>query len=270
VGNYFDPEPPSLEKTVASLNGIPLVYEPGTKIKYSNAAIAVVGRVVEVVDGRPFATAVRERVLTPLGMTSSDFEPTAAVKKNLAEGVMWNYHGREFQAPTFELGISPAACMYSNVTELGSLMSTVFAGGKGSKGPMLKAESLVQMLTLQFSMPDAKRGFGLGFFVDELDGHQRVGHSGAMYGFVTVPPDGEARRRCDCQPGHCRLVDASCGECGIAAPHRGEVRQAIGETRWANACLPSDRAQVGRQVRRRAAARVDRGGWQALLPRSEG
>ena len=36
---------------------MPLVYEPGQRIKYSNAGVAVVGRVVEKVDGRPFAEA---------------------------------------------------------------------------------------------------------------------------------------------------------------------------------------------------------------------
>src|SRR4029079_18059238 len=95
-----------LAKTVASLNGIPLVYEPGSKLKYSNAAVAVVGRVVERVDGRPFARAVRERVLAPLGMTASDFEPAPSITKNLSEALMWTYHGREFPAPTLELAES--------------------------------------------------------------------------------------------------------------------------------------------------------------------
>ena len=30
-----------------------------------------------------------------------------------------------------------------------------------------------------------KEGFGLGFFLDELDGRRRVGHGGAIYGFST-------------------------------------------------------------------------------------
>src|SRR5262249_34408190 len=107
VGSYFDPDAPSLERTVASLNGVPLVYEPGARTKYSNAAIAVIGRVIEKVDGRPFARAVRERTLGPLGMAASDFEPTPAVKKHLSEALMWTYHGREFPAPTFELGEFP-------------------------------------------------------------------------------------------------------------------------------------------------------------------
>jgi CubicO group peptidase (beta-lactamase class C family)/D-alanyl-D-alanine dipeptidase len=183
LGSYFDPDPPSLQKTVESLNGVPLTYEPGAKIKYSNAAIAVVGRVVEKVDGRPFPQAVRERVLKPLGMTASDFEPTAAVKKNLAEAEMWSYHGKRFTAPTFELGESPAGCMYSNVQDLARFMKVVLAGGK--EASPLKPDTLKQMLTPQFADKDAKNGFGIGFALNQLEGKLRVGHGGAIYGFST-------------------------------------------------------------------------------------
>src|SRR5262249_62192520 len=47
VGNYFDPTSPTLAQTVASLNQTKLVYPPESRIKYSNAAIATVGLVLE-------------------------------------------------------------------------------------------------------------------------------------------------------------------------------------------------------------------------------
>src|SRR3984957_1692687 len=59
VGNYFDPDGPSLAKTVQSLNDTDLVYEPGAKTKYSNAGIAVVGLVVERMQKQPFARYLR-------------------------------------------------------------------------------------------------------------------------------------------------------------------------------------------------------------------
>jgi serine beta-lactamase-like protein LACTB len=98
---------------------------------------------------------------------------------------MWTYHGREFAAPTFELGEAPAGCMYSTVTDLARFMSAVFAGGKGPNGRVLQEATLRAMLVPQFDKPDAKEGFGLGFMLGELDGHRRVGHGGAIYGFST-------------------------------------------------------------------------------------
>lgn len=184
-GSYFDPEPPSLAQTIASVNDIPLVYEPGQKIKYSNAAIAAVGLTVETVDGRPFAQAARQRILKPLGMSSSDFEPTDAVKKKLSKAVMWTYHGRDFPAPTFELGEGPAGCMYSTVNDLSKFISAMFAEGQGVNGRVVKAATLKEMLTPQFAKKDETTGFGLGFALGELEGQRRVGHGGAIYGFST-------------------------------------------------------------------------------------
>ena len=185
VGNYFDPTGPSLSATVASLNGVPLVYPPGELTKYSNAAIAVVGYALEQSAGKPFADHVQRDVLDRLGMKSSSFAPTPAVTKNLADAVMWTYHGREFPAPTFELGMAPAGCMYSTVLDLARFASCLFAGGKVGDHQLLKPETIEAMFAPQFAGKDAKGGFGLGFMTDELDGHKRVSHGGAVYGFAT-------------------------------------------------------------------------------------
>src|SRR5439155_1223313 len=104
VGNYFDSVNADLGKTVESLNQTTLLYAPGTKIKYSNSGVAVVGYVLEKTQGQPFAKYVRENTLDLLGMKRSDFQPTPDVQKNLAKAIMWTLGGREFPAPTFELG----------------------------------------------------------------------------------------------------------------------------------------------------------------------
>ena len=185
IGNYFQDDAQSLEKTVACLNGIPLVHEPGSKTKYSNAAIAVVGQVLEKARKQHYAKSIRERVLEPLGMKHSDFEPRPDLVKDRADAVMWTYHGREFPAPTFELGIAPAGGMYSTANNLAQFLSTLFADGKGPGGPILKPDSLKQMLTPQFVKDGERTGFGLGFSIGELDGKKRAGHGGAIYGFAT-------------------------------------------------------------------------------------
>ncbi|MFO0850023.1 MAG: serine hydrolase [Gemmataceae bacterium] len=185
VGSYFDPTHPSLADTVKSVNGLPLVYPPGERTRYSNAGISVVGRVLEVLVGERFEDAVKKRVLDPLEMTESAFELTPKVRQKLADAVMWTYHGREFPAPTFDMGMGPAGSLYAPVTDLSKFASCLFAGGKTPTGRLLKPETLVAMMTPQFVGKDAKRGFGIGFSVGELDGHKRVGHGGAVYGFAT-------------------------------------------------------------------------------------
>lgn len=185
VGNYFDPTGPSLSATVASLNGVPVVYPPGERAKYSNAAIGVVGYTLEKTRGEPFAKFVQRDVIDRLGMTWSAFEPTPAVTAGLADAVMWTYHGREFPAPTFELGMAPAGCLYASVLDLAKFSSCLFAGGKVGGTQLLKPETIEAMFTPQFAAGDAKTGFGLGFYVDEFEGRRRASHGGAIYGFST-------------------------------------------------------------------------------------
>ncbi|HTU89296.1 MAG TPA: serine hydrolase domain-containing protein, partial [Gemmataceae bacterium] len=148
VGNYFDPTGPSLAQLVESLNKTRLVYKPETKTKYSNAAIATVGFVLEKTQKQPFARYLRRTLLDSLDMKHSSFEPDPALMKDLAKAIMWTYWGREFPAPTFELGMAPAGSMYTNVLDLGRFLRVLFAGGKGPHGQMLKPETLEQMWTL--------------------------------------------------------------------------------------------------------------------------
>jgi len=186
VGNYFETTQPSLARTIASLNNTELVYAPESRTKYSNAAIATVGFVLEQTQGEPFAKYLKRSVLDPLGLERSSFEPTPEITKDLAKAYMWTVDGRVFEAPTFELGMSPAGSMYTTVTDMGRFMSALFAGGRGAKGQMLKPSTIEEMWTPQFAPPGQKTGYGIGFGVRELEGRRTVGHGGAIYGFATT------------------------------------------------------------------------------------
>lgn len=185
VGNYFDPTEPTLEQTIASLNNTALVYSPETRTKYSNAGIAAVGYVLERVEKRPYAKYVKTAVLDPLGMRHSGLEPTTEITKNLAKAYMWTLDGRTFEAPTFQIGMAPAGSLYTTVNDLGRFMSALFAGGRGSNGSILKPATLQQMWTPQYGGAGQKTGYGIGFGITEMNGHRKIGHGGAIYGFAT-------------------------------------------------------------------------------------
>ena len=180
VGNYFDPDEPSIEDTVLSLNDSTIVYEPGTRTKYSNSAITVAGLAVERASGLPFAEYVRRNLLQPMRMARSDFERTPAVRANLAKAQMWTVEGRRFAAPVFDFGILPAGNLYSTPEDLGRFLSVLFRGGELENGRLLKPETLELMM-----QPQQKGRFGIGFALSDFDGHQAFGHGGAVYGFST-------------------------------------------------------------------------------------
>lgn len=185
VGHYFDDTAPTLAATVASLNGTTLVAAPGTRHKYSNAAIAVVGYLLERRSGVPFGEYLQQKVLRVLDMPSSAFAPTRTLAAHVPCAVMWNYQERPFDAPTFQLGMAPAGSMYATMPDLGRFISMLFRDGAGARGRVLKRETLRQMWVPQFAPAGATTGAGIGFGVGALDGETVVQHGGAIYGFAT-------------------------------------------------------------------------------------
>lgn len=185
VGHYFDDHAPPLADVVRSLNETTLVYPPGAHGKYSNAGVTVVGYVLQQQGGEAFAPYLKKAVLEPMGLHSSGFEPAPKLISRVAIADMWTYDNRIFPAPTFELGTFPAGSLYTTVTDLAQFESVLFAGGRGPSGQVISESTLKEMWTPQFSTAADPGRFGLGFVLDKLDGHRRVGHDGAIYGFAT-------------------------------------------------------------------------------------
>ena len=58
-----------VEKYVRTLVGVTQLFPPGEMFFYNNAGSCVLGRVVEVLRGKPFDACMREHLFTPLGLT---------------------------------------------------------------------------------------------------------------------------------------------------------------------------------------------------------
>lgn len=184
VGHYFDASEASLDETVASLNATRIQFEPGTRYKYSNAALAVAGDLIEAVTGEPFDAVIETRIFSPLGMTSSAFYPSADLEARMAKGIMTSYDDPRTYAPRYNLGEAPAGNLFSSVEDLAIFLSALdrVAAGEDAVGP-ISGDLLSEMWTPQGTTADA-RMFGLSFILDDVSGARRVGHSGAVYGFV--------------------------------------------------------------------------------------
>src|SRR2546426_7164346 len=63
---------PEIVQTIARSQ---LRFKPGSKFEYSNSALFVLGRVLEVVSGEPYAAYVKEKILEPLRMTDTHYAP---------------------------------------------------------------------------------------------------------------------------------------------------------------------------------------------------
>ena len=75
-GDYFEDTgqgDDALARYIAGMSKVPQLTPLGKVFSYNNAAIGIAGRILEVVTGKPYETAVRELVIDPLGLAHSRF-----------------------------------------------------------------------------------------------------------------------------------------------------------------------------------------------------
>lgn len=83
VPGIFNGTPaPSLEAFADRLAQVPLVHDPGTAWSYS-MGLDLLGRVIEVVAGKPFDTHLQETLFGPAGMASTGFRVPVAEARRL-------------------------------------------------------------------------------------------------------------------------------------------------------------------------------------------
>ena len=189
VGNFFEPKDSTRADLVKSLNDTTLVYEPGTKYHYSNAAVSMLGYILESIEKKPFEQVAQERIFGPLGMTKSTFAFCDPAKTDAAMGEGWTRYGKNYPMPMKDYrALASAGAAMASVNDVGKLIVALCPGNKSP----FPAEGLKAAYTAQFPDVKAERTFGLGFILGTQDGKRRIGHSGAVNGCVAdliVLPD---------------------------------------------------------------------------------
>ncbi|OWJ65694.1 serine hydrolase domain-containing protein [Inquilinus limosus] len=188
-GHYLDDRRPGLAVTVEGLKTSVLKEDPSVGIvHYSNAAIAVVGAVLERVSGMGYADYVARHIFEPLGMAESSASLTPGLMGRLAPAWMWDVD-RDFPAPVFDLGGSPAGAIVSTAPDMAKFASCMLRGGFTPDGRSVVSPAGLRQMWTVVGRPAAghsgSRGYGLGFGIADLDGWTSVGHGGAVYGYAT-------------------------------------------------------------------------------------
>jgi CubicO group peptidase (beta-lactamase class C family) len=180
--------------------GIPFSTAPGTAYEYSNFGFAILGRIVVNVGGMPYARYIRERVLLPLGMTSTTMEAKDVPANRLAHGYRLQDGNWLEEPPLPDGSFGAMGGMLTSSADLSrwvALMLDAWPPRDGAESPVLKRSSLREMQqigrfnlggasfdrgTSALSMNVAGYGYGLGISQNCLFGHV-VAHSGGLPGF---------------------------------------------------------------------------------------
>jgi CubicO group peptidase (beta-lactamase class C family) len=155
------------------LDGLVRDRPPGAGFRYSNAHFAVIQQVVTDVTGLPFATAMRQLVLEPLGMADSGFEhdfPESRVDR-AASG---HLAGGEADPAGWSLVPDIASSgLWSTPGDLAALEVAILRAATGVDTGFLAHELALAMVT-----PSAGGRYGLGTTISQKSGPCWFGHPG--------------------------------------------------------------------------------------------
>ena len=177
---------------VASLARTKYVRAPGSGYGYSNVGYSILGAALARAARIRYVEYQRRHLLRPLGMSSTDFELTPALRSRLAVGVDWDELYKdtlnfEDAAREHESGIGfrvPGGGLYSTVEDLAKLVSLQLGYGP---------DSVVSRATLKLrdGLPVTSNlglgyGYGLGVQVLRWGDTVAIGHSGNLAGYTSM------------------------------------------------------------------------------------
>lgn len=120
----------------------PLVHDPGATFDYNNADYIVLGRIVERIEGRPFADVLQRRILRPLGLSGTGIADQAQIIPRLTPTYFWLGEGKGWMndIPAYYQNWDAAGGMYSTADDLAKFSEALF------DGRLLGTASLKEML----------------------------------------------------------------------------------------------------------------------------
>jgi CubicO group peptidase (beta-lactamase class C family) len=78
--------PRTIEQMVAVFRDLPLEFAPGEKFKYNNSGYFLLGVIIEKVAGKKYEDALRDEILTPLGMKDTGYDWSEPLLPRRASG----------------------------------------------------------------------------------------------------------------------------------------------------------------------------------------
>ena len=160
-----------LRTAVQSYAMLPLLFEPDSKYRYSNAGINTAGRIIEVVSGMPYEEFLKKRLLEPLGMKHTTFWPTAEQLQRLAKSYKPSADKKDLEETTISQlkyplddhgrQPMPAGGLFSTATDLSLFYRMIAQGGVFAGKRYLSEQSWKQMTSKQTG--DLSTSYGFGF-----------------------------------------------------------------------------------------------------------
>jgi CubicO group peptidase (beta-lactamase class C family) len=157
-------------------------FSPLERWKYSNLGYTTLGEVVSRVSGVPYRRFVEDRVIEPLGMRSTGFDPSAFPPARLTRGYRRRPDGGVEPEPAANDPVPDApGQLFSTAPDL-CRMAGLLCGDLGDRSPLSPATVAVMRSPQIMADASWKQGHGLGPMLFRVGGRVLVGHAGGLWG----------------------------------------------------------------------------------------
>jgi CubicO group peptidase (beta-lactamase class C family) len=154
---------------------------PGTQWRYSGGGLTIMQQAMIDVEGKPFPEIMREKVLEPIGMTSSSYEQTMGPDRIKLAASGHYGDGRVIEGKRYAYPEMAAAGLWTTPTDLAKFALEVQRSLKGESNKVLSQKTVRLMVTKQISIAPSQ-DMALGFFLQDNDNY--FGHGGQDIGFI--------------------------------------------------------------------------------------
>ena len=148
-------------------------FEPDTDTQYSNPNFVLLGYIIEKLTGKPYSQALKERVVTKIGLANTSYGEQKNSAADYAKPFIWR-HGSWEQTPETDMSIpGGASAIVSTIPDMLEFIQALF------NGKLVTSEQL-ELMKPEFG------DFGLGMFKFDFSGHTSFGHTGNIDGIFAV------------------------------------------------------------------------------------
>ena len=198
--------------SVKHLAAQPLLFNPGSRFEYS-LGVDVLGRLVEVLSGKPLDEFFRTRIFEPLGMKDTYFFPPDNKLDRLAAAYTYSadkglnrfpdtpikegafVYSADYPTRGPKKLFSGGAGLVSSAMDYARFCQMMLDGGKAGSTRLLSRKTVELMTHDQLGKIDPEQGFGLGFGIEgvkepmsELGSVGEYNWGGFFYTGFTIDP----------------------------------------------------------------------------------
>ncbi len=176
---------PDLAGLKKSISPETLVFENSTRFKYSNFGFALLGEVIKEVSDLNYGEYVSKHIIKKIGMERTIPDLKGEHEDWFAKGYSYPIPKKERKAvPYSEVkAYAPAIGFISNVPDLAKYLAAMSLRRKKSN-VLVGRESKKEMMREHWATDEENISYGLGFYIQEIEGRKVVGHGGGFNGFT--------------------------------------------------------------------------------------